>query len=291
MARKQLITTGLSGLVGSRFQKDFESKYEFQNLDLSNPVLPVDITNREQIFNIFEKSSAEYVLHLAAHTNVTAAWEQRNDTSGITYQVNVLGTKNIVEACRKTKKHLIHISTAYVFDGKNENQYTEDDSPNPIEWYGETKFLAEELVRTLENNWTILRIDQPFRSDTYSRPDILRRIISGIQNQSLYPQFTNHFFGPTFIDDFSKVIDWVIRTHAQGIFHASSGEKWSDFEFASMVNEVLNLHGKISEGDLNQYLKTLERPYQRNTSMNCEKLRNSIDFSFTKIKDAVKMAR
>lgn len=287
MNKSPIIVTGLNGLIGSRFKLDYQNSYEITSFDISDPQNPVDITKKEQVLKACEASPASHVVHFAAYTDVTGAWKQRDDKSGLAYQVNVVGTQNIVEACNKTNKHLIHISTAYVFDGKNESLYTENDSINPIEWYGYTKAEAEQVVQTSSTNWTILRIDQPFRSDIVERPDIVRRIVTGIKENRLPPQFTNHTFGPTYINDFCKVIEWVIRTNATGLFHASSGEKWTDFDFASEVVKALSLPTTIQKGDLMDYLKTLERPYQHNTAMSSEKLQKVIDFTLTPIRKAL----
>jgi dTDP-4-dehydrorhamnose reductase len=282
-----ILGTGLNGLVGSKLVTDFDQAYAFETLDISDPANPIDITDYDQVVSSFIRSSAEFVVHMAAFTNVTAAWEQRDDKSGPAYQVNVVGTENIVKACQETGKHLIHISTAYVFNGEKEGMYQENDARSPIEWYGQTKAWAEEVVETAEISWTILRIDQPFRSDPFPREDIAHRIINGLQSGSLYPQFTNHYFGPTFIDDFARVIDWVIRTKTRGLFHASSGERWSDYDFAQLINSQLKLSGQVEKGDLDQYLQTLNRPYQRNTSLDCSKLYQALDFKPHSVEEAV----
>jgi dTDP-4-dehydrorhamnose reductase len=286
-----VLGTGLSGLVGSRLVQDFSDTYQFQNLDLSNPTQPVDITNAEQVLNIFNQSSAQFVVHFAAFTDVTKAWEQRDDTNGVAYKVNVTGTENIVQAAAQTGKHLIHISTAYVFNGEKTEMYTEEDALSPIEWYGKTKAIAEERVQASNGKWTILRIDQPFRSDSFPKLDIVHKVMQGLKEKTLYPQFTNHFFGPTYINDFAKVIDWVIRTQTTGLFHASSGEKWSDFDFATAINEVAKLGSEVKPGDLDAYLKTVNRPYQRNTAMDCSKLHQLLDFTPTSIKTALSQVK
>src|SRR4051812_13193993 len=120
---KAILGTGLSGLVGSKLVQDFSQQYSFQNLDLSHPEFPTDITNLDQVLRAFSKSPAEYVVHFAAFTDVTKAWEQRDDVNGVAYKVNVLGTENIVHAAQQTGKHLIHISTAYVFNGEQKAAY------------------------------------------------------------------------------------------------------------------------------------------------------------------------
>jgi dTDP-4-dehydrorhamnose reductase len=289
--KKSLLTTGLNGLVGSRFALDFADQYEFDSLDLRDEQQPTDITNYDQVIERFENSKADHVIHLAAYTDVTGAWKQTDDKNGLAYQVNVVGTKNIVKAAKATNKHLVYVSTAYVFDGNKEGLYTEEDKPNPIEWYGKTKYLAEKVIKQAATPWTILRIDQPFRSDEFEKIDTVHRIINGITGGSLYPQFTNHYFGPTYVNDFGKVMDFIVRTNTTGLYHASSGESWTDYEFAKLINETHNLGGEIKEGNLEAYLKSSQRPYQQNTAMNNEKLTKILDFELKTIKEAIKEIR
>lgn len=284
-----IITTGLSGLVGSKLEQVYGDAYSFVNLDIADKVQPVDITNQTQVFEQFAQHQPKFVVHLAAFTNVTAAWEQRDQKDGLAYQVNVVGTENIVQACQKFGAHLIHVSTAFVFDGKKEGFYSESDSTSPIEWYGKTKALAEEIVLNSDIPATVLRIDFPFRSDPFPRPDIVRKTIATIE--AGVPLFNNHFFGPTYIDDFVKVIDWVVRTGQTGLFNASSGEKWTDYAFGKVITEILGLKLDVAMGDLDTYLQTLSRPYQRNTALNASKLKAAIDFELKGIEQALHSVR
>ena len=286
--KQTIIGTGLNGLVGSKFVQLFGNQYQFDSLDLRHPTNPLDITDENAVNQAVSESSAKVVVHLAAFTNVSAAWEQRADKTGLVYQVNVNGTKNIIRACEVYGKYLIHISTSYVFDGTNDNLYLETDTPKPIEWYGETKWLAEEAIINSKLDWSILRIDQPFRSDPFEKIDLAHQIINGLKNNSLKPLFNNHFFGPTFIDDFAKIIDYFIKHQPQGIYHATSGEKWTDYDFGQLIKNTHNLSGQIKVGDLNQYLQSLDRPYQRNTALNNQKISSLLDFKLHTIKEAVK---
>lgn len=280
-----ILTTGLSGLIGSKLASDFAEKYDFQNLDINHPTHPTDITKLADVQRTFAASPAEFVVHFAAFTDVTAAWQQTGDTSGPAYQVNVVGTENIVRAAAETGKHVIHISTAFVFDGEKTEPYLETDPTHPIEWYGETKVLAEQAVQATTAPWSILRIDFPFRSDPFPRPDIVRKTVANLQKG--YPLFTDHHFGPTYIDDFVKVIDWVIRTRATGLYHASSGESWTDYDLGKLLNEHFQLGLEVKAGSLAEYLKTSNRPYQKNTALNCEKLKKSLDFELVPIHIAI----
>lgn len=289
MNKQVILGTGLNGLVGSKFVSDFADYYQFDNLDLKDPVRPIDITNLKQVETAIGQSSAEFLIHFAAFTDVTAAWQQNGDKKGLCYQVNVEGTNNIALACQKFNKHLIHISTAYVFDGQKEGLYTEQDSLSPIEWYGQTKAWAEEIVQTTSNlTWTILRIDQPFRSDPFPKLDVAHRLIEGMKAGKIYPQFSDHYFGPTYINDFTKVLDAVIRLKLSGLFNASSGEQWTDFTFAQIIAQELKINYQVEAGKLDKYLETSQRPYQKNTALSVNKLKAVLDFQLKTVTSAIR---
>lgn len=288
MTKIPLITTGLNGLVGSKFAQLYQDQYQLTNLDLRDDRQPTDITNFQQVLDRLASNPASAVLHLAAYTDVSGAWAQKDDQSGIAYQVNVVGTKNLIKACQETNKYLIHISTAYVFDGQKDTPYVETDQPAPIEWYGQTKWLAEQAVMASDLKWSILRIDQPFRSDPFAKIDLAHRIVAGLQQNNLPPMFTNHHFGPTFIDDLAKVFDYFINHQPTGVYHATSGESWTDYDLAQLIKKTWQLPGEIQAGDLTAYLKKLTRPYQINTALDSSKLINLLDFSLVSIDQAVK---
>ncbi|HNV45354.1 MAG TPA: sugar nucleotide-binding protein [Candidatus Woesebacteria bacterium] len=288
MTKQHILGTGLNGLVGSKFVSDFSDRYLFDNLDLRDKQRPVDITQQQQVESVIAQSAAKFLIHFAAFTNVTAAFAQSGDKNGLCYQVNVVGTKNIAQACQKFNKHLIHISTAYVFNGEKEGLYTEQDPLSPIEWYGQTKAWAEEVVQSTPGlTWTILRIDQPFRSDPFAKLDVAWKLIEGMRAGKIYPQFTDHYFGPTYIDDFAKVLDAVVRLNLTGLYHATSGEQWTDFDFARSLAQQLHIDYQVEAGSLAKYLETSQRPYQKNTALSVDKLKSVLDFSLTPITTAM----
>jgi len=288
--KKVVAVTGGKGLVGSRFVSDFSDNYDFVHLDISDPIRPVDITKLDQVMAALNNKEVSAIVHFAAYTDVTGAWKQTGDKSGLAYQVNVMGTESMVAAANELHAQFINISTAYVFDGTKEDLYTEIDTPNPIEWYGQTKALAEEVVQNQARNWVNLRIDQPYRPDAFAKVDVIHRILTSLKDGTLYPQFTDHFFGPTYIPDFAKVIDWTIRTKKTGIFHASSGESWSDYDFARAVALANGSDfDSIKKGHLTEYLKTSERPYQKNTAMSSDKLTKTLDFTLNNVSEVLKV--
>lgn len=282
-----LLMTGANGLVGSVFARDFADRYQITNLDLSGTP-SVDITNADQVEKIISTHPANWIVHCAAFTDVTAAWQQTGDKNGLAYKVNVLGTENIVGACSKYQKHILHLSTAYIFSGESAEPYLETDPTGPLEWYGQTKLWAEEVVKKLATDFVILRIDNPFRKDNFAKPDIVRRTLAKLTDGSLPPQFSDAFFGPTVIEDLARVIDWVIRTEARGTFHASNNESWTPYDFAKAVARKAGIDAaQVREGSLTQYLNTSKRPYPQNTALNCAKLIDALDFSLQTVSAAL----
>src|SRR5260221_8916865 len=104
MQKIPLLGTGLSGLVGSKFVDMYSDTYDFANMDLTNGV---DILNEEQVVEFVSKSKASVIVHMAAFTDVTKAFEQEGDKEGMAYKVNVIGTRNMVKASKQFGKHLI----------------------------------------------------------------------------------------------------------------------------------------------------------------------------------------
>src|SRR3989344_2566111 len=155
-----LLATGLTGLVASRFQEIYQQDFDFTNIDLATNI---DITDQLAVTKAISQNPASTLIHFAAFTNVDAAHQQNGDKSGICYQVNVLGTRHVAQACAKTNKYLIHISTNFVFDGHSPppGGYTEASPPHPVEWYGLTKLWAEQEVQKSGAKYCIVRITYP----------------------------------------------------------------------------------------------------------------------------------
>lgn len=266
-----IIGTGLSGLVGSKFVQMHSEEHSFLNLDLTTGV---DILNADQVMEAFKKSDAPVAVHFAAFTDTQKAFEQSGDKEGMAYKVNVLGTRNIATAAKETGKYLIHISTAYVFDGKKEGLYTEEDAPSPIEWYGQTKAYAEEEVIALEGKYSILRIDRPYRNDDFPKLDILHKIKAKLEEGTLPPQFSDTSWTPTAIETFSSMLLQIALQQPQGIFHTTTEPVFSDYSFALWVKEKFDLPGEVKEGSLASYLASNPRPYQKNTALDTTKVRS-----------------
>ena len=270
-----IIATGLSGLIGSRFQQLLQDKYSFTNLDITTGV---DITNEVAVKKAIGESGGDVVLHLAAYTDVAKAHQQNGDKNGLCYKVNVVGTRNVAQYCSRFGKYLVHISTDFVFDGKKSESYTEEDSPRPIDWYGTTKFLAEQEVQKAGDNHVILRIAFPYQK-TPIRPDLVSKIINQFTENTLPPQFADNAITPTFVDDLSQIFDYCITHKPKGLYHATGSSWHSSYEIAQIVKETFNLNGEIKKTTVDAFTQSTGRPFPKSLKMNNQKLTQAFSIS------------
>jgi len=272
----KIIGTGLSGLVGSRIV-ELLPEDNFIDYSLSTGI---SILDKDQLAQATEKNpDFDCFIHLAAFTDTAKAWEQNGDKTGLCYQLNVQGTKNIIELCKKYNKHLIHISTDFVFDGNKEEKYTEEDTPAPIEWYGQTKYFAEQEVLNSGISSSIIRIAYPYRANFAEKKDIVRKIIDALKTQSLnHPMFADQITTPTFVDDIALGLKYFFQHKPNGIFHLVGSSSQSPFQMAQQVAETWGFDKNlIKEGSLEEYIKTLpegSRPWQRHLAISNDKIKS-----------------
>lgn len=233
----KILGTGLHGLVGSRVVELLKNKYEFESVSRSTGV---DITNKTEITKAITDSDAEIVLHLAAKTDVDGCEKEKGlSEDSEAWKINVEGTRNVVDACLKANKKLLYVSTDFVFDGKigESDFYTEEDMPNPVNWYSQTKYEGEKIVQELASSWMILRLAYPYRA-AFSKNDFVRALLKRLQTNQEVTMITDHIFTPTFIDDFANALDRLCMQQAEGIFHTVGNSSLSPYAAAVKIAEI-----------------------------------------------------
>jgi len=292
-----IIGTGLSGLVGSRIVELLQKKHLFTDFSLDSGV---DITDFNQLKKAFqENQEAEIVLHLAAFTDVDTAYQQKDDKNGLCYRVNVLGTKNIARLCKETGKYLIHISTDFVFSGRKKTAYTEDDTPDPIEWYGQTKYWAEEEVKNSGSDNTILRIAFPYKAEAGPKQleprvklDLVRKIKQKLEKEEKIPAFTDQIITPTFIDDIAGGVRVVAERKPKGIYHLVGSNSLSPFELAQKIADTFRLSKKLIEKEsLKGYLVQNKRPRQIRMELSNKKIYEKLGIKMKTVDQALQLIK
>src|SRR3990167_5199131 len=125
----KILVTGAKGMMGSDLIKVLSQKKEYNLTGATRS--DFDITDYSQTLQFLKDKRPDIVIHAAAYTKVDDC-ENNRETA---FNVNVTGTKNVVEGCREIGAKLIYISTDYIFNGKKNTPYLENDMPEPLSVY------------------------------------------------------------------------------------------------------------------------------------------------------------
>lgn len=239
-----ILSTGMSGLVGTRIRELLEDKYDFQDLSLATNI---DITDYDVVAREMDASKAKIVLHMAAMTDVDACEDDKIlGEEGASWQINVIGTKNISECAKKTGKKVIYISTDFVFDG-TADFYQESDEPNPVNWYGYTKYEGEKIVLGESDNCVVVRIAYPYRGGFEEKKDFVRKILERMKASGTLVGLKDHIYTPTFIDDIGAALNLLMDKDINGIYHAVGSQSLSTYEGIRLIASTFGYDVKVTQ--------------------------------------------
>ncbi|GIW62443.1 MAG: NAD(P)-dependent oxidoreductase [Patescibacteria group bacterium] len=234
---KKVLITGSTGLVGSRIVDLWQNKFELITPKYEDGF---DITKKDAVYEFLKDLNFDFVLHLAAYTNVDKAEEERD----LCYSINVAGVRNLVEVCQQKKAKFIYASTAFVFPGKlSESPYDTNSIPDPLGFYGKTKWAAEEIVGS---EAVIARFDYPYRVDNHHKKDIFRTIKELLENKVKIKAVKDMRFNPTFIDDLAFGFESLIKNYSPGVYHLV-GKDYSPYESFLLISKYYNLDSSLIE--------------------------------------------
>lgn len=131
----------------------------------------LDVTDEAAVAETLGESAADAVVHCAGYTDVDGA----EDHGELAMTVNAEGAAHVAAAAARTGSLLLYPSTDYVFDGSAENPYRPDDSPNPVNVYGESKLRGERLVRSAGGSWLVVRTSWLYGS---GGPDFIDTVLA-----------------------------------------------------------------------------------------------------------------
>ena len=243
----KILIIGANGLLGKAVTG------ELKNYKIFTPnSQELDITKIEKIEKYVSEKLPNIIINCAVYTNVDKAEEEKEQA----YNINCLGTLNLVQICNKYSVTLIHISTDYVFDGKKEQcySYKEDDELylNPVTIYGITKLQGERNIINLCEKYYILRTSWLFGDGK----NFIRTIIELSKRNSEINVVNDQFGNPTYTVDLARIINKIIiQNIPYGIYNATNLGSTSWYELAKKVliytksNCIVN---PISTQDLNR---------------------------------------
>ena len=200
----------------------------------SGGIIAGDLCKTEFVNTIVDSFSPDIIIHLAANTDVDFC--EKNKLKCVLD--NFITTTNIVDSIVNKKVYLIYTSSASIFNGKNEKGYTEEDEPNPSNFYALTKLLSENYIRQNLSKYTIIRlgwlIGIPSRSNKF-----FGKIINQIKNGQKIFYGVNDIYGSlTFSDELADFISFLIQNPYNGIINFNSSGVATRYEILKKILSV-----------------------------------------------------
>lgn len=256
---KRILICGANGLLGQRLSLmlSTQSDYEVLNTSVERSFVydnmlfdynQLDITNRSDVKSLASSFQPNVILNAAAATNVDWCESNREEA----WKTNVIAVENLVDAARKVSAKLIHISTDYIFDGKN-GPYDEHAQPRPIGYYGKTKLASENALVASGIPYVILRTNVLYGSGIGIKSNFALWVINNLKAGKQIRVVDDQIGNPTFVGDLALAMIKSFELNREGIFHIGGSEQLSRYDFAVKAAIVFGL-----ESSLIQRIKTSE---------------------------------
>lgn len=204
----------------------------------------LDITNKENVEQIFAKHLPDVIINTAAMTNVDACETDRENAllmnaTAVDHQVKTL--ENLKQKHSNYNPHFIHLSTDFIFDGTH-GPLDENEKPNPLSYYAETKLQAEKIVQASNLDWAIARTVLVFGIvDNMSRSNIVLWVKSNLEQGKTINVVDDQFRTPTLAEDLADGCILIAQKRAKGIYNISGKDFYSILELANTVADYYGL--------------------------------------------------
>ena len=283
----KLLVLGGSGLIGNALLKNSKNEFDILTTFYKNHIsiknvrsfqysFPNDLNNLRELL---EKEKPDVLVNTMGYSNIDFCELNKSDAEMLHVEV----TEKICELCENIGTKQIFLSSDYVFDGERGN-YSEDDVPNPVNYYGLSKLKAEQLILKNPIN-TIIRTSVIYDWDYRAR--FFNSVIKNLQNNQEINATTDVYNSVTFLDNLVESIFKVITLNQNGIFHVVDSACVNRFEFAEMIAKIFrldkNLIKTVSVQD--EPKNIAKRP--KNACLNNSKAKKELGLNFNTIEEGV----
>jgi dTDP-4-dehydrorhamnose reductase len=227
----KILVTGYTGQLGYDVVREGLA-HGFDMVGVGSKDL--NITDELTVEQYVKELNPDAIIHCAAYTAVDKA----EDDKECCWDVNVNGTKYLVNVAKEINAKFMYISTDYVFDGLGEHPFGEKVEPNPVGYYGQSKYEAEKVVQSLLSDWFIVRISWVFG---LNGNNFVKTMLRLAETRDELNVVGDQVGSPTNTFDLSRLLLDMIQTDKYGIYHATNEGfcNWADF-----AKEILLLAGK-----------------------------------------------
>lgn len=225
-----------------------------------------NLINENETKDFIKKFKPDIVIHCAAYTEVDKAEDEKE----LCFQINVRGTRFVAEVCKEIGAKMVYISTDYIFDGSGDKPFEVNDAPNPINYYGKTKYEGELEVHKLLKKYFIIRISWVFGINSNNFVKTMLRISKDRDEISVV---SDQIGSPTYTYDLAKLISDMIKTEKYGIYHITNEGYCSWYELACEIFKITGI-------DINVIpIKTEEYPTEALRPLNSRLSKSNLDIN------------
>ena len=253
-----VLVTGSNGQLGSEIRELVEGQALPNDTFFFTNSSTIDITNYKKVKEYIDTNSIDIIINCAAYTAVDKAEEDEINAD----KINHLAVKNLAQIAKDKNIKLIHISTDYVFDGKNYKPYNEDDRTNPNGIYGKTKLDGENaMIEINPSNSIIIRTSWVYSSFGANFVKTMLRL--GKERDSLGVIF-DQVGTPTYARDLARAILHIIPqviNDKVAIYNYSNEGVLSWYDFAKEIMRMAKLKCQINPIETKEYPTPAQRPH------------------------------
>ncbi len=252
---KKVLVTGSKGQLGNelREQSGLFPGFDFTFIDVEE----LDLIDDRQVFCFFAKQQFDYVINCAAYTAVDKAESE----PGLAKLVNSNAPEILVRAATEYNPDvkIVHISTDYVFDGKNYRPYKEDDPVNPVSVYGKTKLEGENAIKGFDNVM-IIRTSWLYSSFGHNFVKTVLRLAAEKDKLTIV---SDQVGTPTYAGDLAAAILQIIAesSFTNGIYHYSNEGVASWYDFAKAILEEKRMEKPVIPIKTEDFPTPAKRPF------------------------------
>lgn len=253
----KLAIIGANGQLGSDLMKVFKNS--------ENEIVPltetdIDVTDFRLSEKIIKNIQPQVVINCAAYVKVDTA----ENFADKVFAVNALGARNIALVCKDLNVILIHISTDYIFDGRKTQPYTEEDTPNPLNVYGNSKLAGEYFVRNSIEKHYIIRSASLFgiAGAMGKGGNFVETMIKKARNNEEIKVVDDMIMSPTYTRDLANMImNILVKKLPFGIYHVANSGQCSWYDFARAIFEMLGEEANLSPTKTSNLESNAKRPF------------------------------
>jgi len=259
----KILLTGSNGQLGRDFQKLFDSlKIEYIATDYQE----LDITSDKSLEKFFEKNNDfTHIINCAAYNDVDKA-----EIDNKVFLLNEQAPKKLAEFSKKISAIFVTYSTDFVFDGKKEKDYIEDDTPTPVSNYGLAKANGEKLTLEAYEKSFVIRTSWVFGK---ANNNFNTQVINWSKTRDKLNIVDDQISVPTYSKDLAEFSWKLIQTGQFGLYHITNNGTASKYDQAKYVLEKIGWKGKLGTAKTEDFNLPAKRPhFSKLSSEKVEKL-------------------